>query len=675
MTTRPAQTRWRSLDTLFNAGTLGALSDPELLECFRADRGDASQEAFRILVERHGPMVLGLCRSLIRDPHEAEDAFQATFLVLVRKGRAIWVRDSVGPWLYGVASRVARRARQRSILRRRDQVRLVGDVADAETGRSPEGEMGAEPVIREEIAGLPASLRAPIVLCALEGLTYDAAARQLGVSEPTLRGRLHRGRRRLESRLRRRGILSPLAATTAGPFPWAVAAVPPALVQSTVRHAAWWSSIGGLVVGESAIPASIAGLARGVIRSMVLNTWRAAGIVAVLAVGVLGTVVWAQQGTPAKTDAAAAPAVRPAAREPDRPVAPAPAPRPLPPQFQALVAQHEAHQERIRTLKCTIDERASIDGGQTWKDLFVWKVWKDGPRERIHRTIHRVLKGSAAFEVVKAPRGELDVLLTLDGVRSMWGYDPAHPPAEPVAIRDEFVTGNRLSGLIRPALPRTVGGYRTGNAADYLLLTLVDVMYSLRDLCEAEVNAGVRPVERRDEQGRVLWDLRLKAPPGHASWDVRHEMPEGKYYSYVLTLSPEHGYAVIESDRITRMDKSERGTAANLEIHDTNRVLEFQEPALGVYLPRRIRRARSRSDAEVNPSFLGENVIHDVVINGPITDQELDLRFPQGLAVGVMNTDTFYIWGDGAPARRLTTDEYNEERKREMQRVRGRVID
>src|SRR5262249_10534189 len=161
----------------------------------------------------------------------------------------------------------------------------------------------------------------------------------------------------------------------------AVAAVPPALVQSTVRHAAWWSSIGGLGVGESAIPASIAGLARGVIRSMVLNTWRAAGIVAVLAGGGPGSAGQRPEGAPADTAAGRG------RGGPAGPVPPAPAPRPLPPQFQALVAQHEAHQERIRTLKCTIDERASIDGGQTWKDLFVWKVWKDGPRERIHRTI------------------------------------------------------------------------------------------------------------------------------------------------------------------------------------------------------------------------------------------------------------------------------------------------
>jgi RNA polymerase sigma factor (sigma-70 family) len=368
MATRPAQIEWRSLDTLFNAGTLGALTDSELLECFRADRGAAGQEAFRILVERHGPMVLGLCRSVIGDAHEAEDAFQATFLVLVRKGHAIWVRDSVGPWLYGVANRVARRARRRSGQRRRKEVPLVDDVADAKAIGSHADGPDTEQVIQQEIAGLPASLRAPVVLCALEGLTCDSAARQLGVTEPTLRGRLHRARRRLASRLRERGVLSPLAAPAVEPFRLAMPELPPALVHSTVQHATWWSSIGGLVAGESAIPASIAALARGVIRSKVLGTCKMLVIVALLATGVLGTVVLAQQGKPA------APAASQAARTKDQPAAPVPTPRPLPPQFRALVAQHEEHQGRIRTLKCTIDERASLDGGQTWRDMVIWKV-------------------------------------------------------------------------------------------------------------------------------------------------------------------------------------------------------------------------------------------------------------------------------------------------------------
>ena len=103
----------RSLVALFDSGSLGTQSDRDLLECFQTDPGAIGQEAFRILVERHGPMVLGLCRSVVRDQHEAEDAFQATFLVLVRKAASIERRDTLGPWLHGVAAKVARRARNR----------------------------------------------------------------------------------------------------------------------------------------------------------------------------------------------------------------------------------------------------------------------------------------------------------------------------------------------------------------------------------------------------------------------------------------------------------------------------------------------------------------------------------------------------------------------------------
>jgi hypothetical protein len=109
MTDRQTQHISRSLGTLFRFGALGSLSDRELLECVLARPGSESEEAFRVLVERHGPMVLGLCRSLIKDAHDAEDAFQATFLVLARKASSIRRRDTIGPWLYGVAGRVARR--------------------------------------------------------------------------------------------------------------------------------------------------------------------------------------------------------------------------------------------------------------------------------------------------------------------------------------------------------------------------------------------------------------------------------------------------------------------------------------------------------------------------------------------------------------------------------------
>ena len=181
MATRSAQTGWPSMDTLFNVGTLGALTDRGLLDRFRDAPGAAGQEAFRVLVERHGPMVLGFCRSLLEDPHEADDALQATFLVLVRRARSIWIRDSIGPWLYAVAGRVARRALRRSRRRQKHEVQAVAEIPcpDGSTSDWQETYQG----IHEEIVRLPAALRGPIVLCCLEGLTYDLAAKQLGVRE------------------------------------------------------------------------------------------------------------------------------------------------------------------------------------------------------------------------------------------------------------------------------------------------------------------------------------------------------------------------------------------------------------------------------------------------------------------------------------------------------------
>ena len=174
MATQQGQDHWRSIDALFNAGALGTKTDGELLECFTTDRGRPGQEAFRILVERYGPMVLGLCRSLVKDSHEAEDAFQATFLVLVRKAASIRRRDTIGPWLHGVATRVGRRAFNRTIRRQKREFTCGLDIPSRDDS-PPDGPPG-EQVIQEEISRLPESFRAPVVLCCLIGLCYDLAA-------------------------------------------------------------------------------------------------------------------------------------------------------------------------------------------------------------------------------------------------------------------------------------------------------------------------------------------------------------------------------------------------------------------------------------------------------------------------------------------------------------------
>ena len=196
---------------MWNLGTAAGLTDADLLAQFavRDDDGAGAELAFEALVERHGPMVFRVCRGVLRDEHAAEDAFQATFLVLARKAPSLWVKDSLGSWLHGVAHRVATRAKADAARRRRHEQRLA-------EARGPEWEVmpdrprsDAWATLSEEIDRLPERYRAPVVLCYLEAMSYQMAAARLGVSEDAVRGRLARARERLRTRLTRRGIEVP----------------------------------------------------------------------------------------------------------------------------------------------------------------------------------------------------------------------------------------------------------------------------------------------------------------------------------------------------------------------------------------------------------------------------------------------------------------------------------
>jgi RNA polymerase sigma factor (sigma-70 family) len=185
------------MELLFNAGTASGLSDAELLDRFLALAGEQSELAFESLVLRHGPMVFDVCRKVLRDSHDAEDAFQAAFLVLAARARSIRKQSSVGSWLHGVALRVARRARS-DAARRMALKRRVAEMAkeQANVERSFE-EFGDFDTLHEEIARLPRKYREPVVLCYLEGMTLDTVARQLGCPVGTIGVRLKRGRQRL----------------------------------------------------------------------------------------------------------------------------------------------------------------------------------------------------------------------------------------------------------------------------------------------------------------------------------------------------------------------------------------------------------------------------------------------------------------------------------------------
>jgi RNA polymerase sigma factor (sigma-70 family) len=274
------------------------LTDRHLLERFVAARDDA---AFAALVRRHGPMVLGVCRRLLHDAHEAEDAFQATFLVLAHKARSIASPELLGPWLHGVAYRTAARARQAA--RRR--------VREREAAATPQGDPAVEVVCRElrqvldeELGRLAQKYRVPLVLFYLEGKTTEEVARQLGCPQGTVLSRLARGRDRLRHRLVRRGLaLSMGLMVGVLTEKAAAAAVPAALALGTVNAAAL-SAAGQAATG--AIPATVAALTKGVLRAMLLSKLKVVAAVALaVTVAAVGTVVGVRKALADKPAAAA----------------------------------------------------------------------------------------------------------------------------------------------------------------------------------------------------------------------------------------------------------------------------------------------------------------------------------------------------------------------------------
>jgi RNA polymerase sigma factor (sigma-70 family) len=239
-----------TLSALLRSGTFGGLSDSELLERFasgRDERDESAELAFAALVARHGPMVLRVCRSVLPDRHDCEDAFQAAFLVLAVRSGSIRRRQSVGSWLHGVALRVAACSRTRATRRRRHERRraeMTMRTTEADS-HSPALDDDRDRVLHEEIGSLPERFRSALVLCYLEGLTHEMAADQLGCPVGTIRSRLATARERLRRRLTHRGMapaMFPVGLSAAAVIPISDSAalsnsLPVALVDATVRGA------------------------------------------------------------------------------------------------------------------------------------------------------------------------------------------------------------------------------------------------------------------------------------------------------------------------------------------------------------------------------------------------------------------------------------------------------
>ncbi len=232
MATAPAGIVLRHIRDLVAADSLGRLPDGDLLQRFRAGREEA---AFSALVQRHGPLVLGVCRRVLGNLHDAEDAFQATFLALAQKANSITGAATLAGWLYQVAYRTALRTKDGTAARQRREQhaepRQPGDPLDELTAR----ELLA--VVDEEIHQLGEAHRTALLLCYFQGHTCDEAARLLGCSSRTLKRRLDQARKALRGRLGRRGLALPAALLFAGLTRGTAAAVSPLLAADTVRAA------------------------------------------------------------------------------------------------------------------------------------------------------------------------------------------------------------------------------------------------------------------------------------------------------------------------------------------------------------------------------------------------------------------------------------------------------
>ncbi len=328
----------RQLQALFDRGSIGGLGDGQLLDRFAVHR---DEDAFAALVERHGPMVLRLCRQVIGDEHEAQDAAQAVFLVLARRAGSIRRQDSIASWLYRVARRIAIRARVMAARRREIEWRKAQMDTQASCDDRPSV---PQTELYEELDRLAERYRTPLVLCYLEGLTHEQAAQQLRCPVRTVETRLLRGRARLRERLIRRGVVP--SAVLAGAARSTPAALPAAWTTATVRAGIAFHASHAAAVGM--VSAQAVALAEGVLRVMILKKL---GLVAVslailsgLAIG--GGAVWASQG------------VKPAIPEPIPPTisppgasVPEPTPRgPEPDRLVALQTQKDQKDDKAREL-------------------------------------------------------------------------------------------------------------------------------------------------------------------------------------------------------------------------------------------------------------------------------------------------------------------------------------
>ncbi len=228
-----AKSACRQIRTLYALGTLGSMTDAQLLALFLARGGDEAEDAFSALVDRHGPLVLAVCRRMLKSTHDAEDAFQATFFILARRAASLTRREKLAGWLHGVAVRTASEARRRSARQRRRERRSIEMSNTQSTPSNDQDDI--LPILDEELLRLPQRFRAALVACELEGKSRRQAALELGLPEGTLSTHLARARKLLRERLLRRKVSLGSGPALAMIPPLALSTIPERLKLATLK--------------------------------------------------------------------------------------------------------------------------------------------------------------------------------------------------------------------------------------------------------------------------------------------------------------------------------------------------------------------------------------------------------------------------------------------------------
>ncbi len=477
----------RDIHTLYSLGAMGGLTDAELLERFVA-RGDSdAEDAFATLVARHGPMVLGVCRRMLPASHDAEDAFQATFLVLARRAASIVRRERVASWLYSVAVRTAQVARRRVARQRAAERRLMNETSEAKPERTEDRD-DLLPILDEEMNRVPHRYRVALVACEIEGKPRREAARELDIPEGTLSTHLARGRKLLRERLQRRGV-----SLGVGPLAWLAGplvenGVPEQLIGPTVRAALANSSATGTT---AIVTTAVSSLAERVLKMMFLArlslvvaalTTVAAGMAAAVALG------WSPTAAESPTaDSTRAGPVDKAGADKDRYGDPLP---------EGTVARLGSI--RFRGGDRPVNAMRFSPDGQTLLTVsqdFLVRLWET----KTGRLIHQVLPGSGSASssvgIAFSPDGKR---IALSGSERADGDKPGY---DPVRLVVDATTGKEVSRL--PVKDR---GIDLGLAFTPDRNSLISLRYSGVFRIE-EITSGVELLHRefpRDGTGSLV---------------------------------------------------------------------------------------------------------------------------------------------------------------------------